>query len=88
MRIIAKIALAATAVLSVGMVGQSATAMTFAAPAAIGVTAGDTTLVQPAAVVCGYYGCRRVWPHRYYDYYTVRHYGWYHGHHHGWYHRW
>ena len=29
----------------------------------------------------------RVWPHRYYNYYSGRHYGWYRGHHYGWYHR-
>ena len=29
----------------------------------------------------------RVWPHRYYNYYSGRHYGWYRGHHYGTYHR-
>ena len=88
MRIITKTALATMAVLSVGVAGKSATAMTFAAPAAIGVGTTDTTFVEKAAVVCGYYGCRHVWPHHYYNYYHARHYGWYHGHHYGWYRHW
>jgi hypothetical protein len=48
MRIIAKIVLAAAAVLSIGMAGKSATAMTIATPAAISVAATDAALVQNA----------------------------------------
>jgi anti-sigma-K factor RskA len=66
MRIKTKIVLAAAAVLSIGMAGKSATAMTVATPAAISVAATDAALVQKAAY-CGHW-------HR------GHHYGWYHHH--------
>ena len=56
MRIITKIALAAAAVLSIGMAGKSATAMTIATPAAISVAATDAALVQNAANRGHHYG--------------------------------
>jgi hypothetical protein len=67
-------ALAAAALLSGGMPGSRAEAMTLAAPSALGVA--DTGLVQKAAVVCGYYGCVRTAP-RYYagGYYGRPYYG-------------
>ncbi len=69
-------ALAAAALLSGGMLGNRAEAMTLAAPSALGVVAADTGLVQEAAIVCGYRGCVRVIP-RYYGprYYGPRYYG-------------
>jgi hypothetical protein len=69
MRIITKIALAAAAVLSIGMAGKSATAMTVAMPAAISVAATDAALVQKAAHRGHHYGWHR-----------GHHYGWYHHH--------
>lgn len=65
--------LVAAALISPAMFGGSARAMTIAAP-----PAAKSGFVQKAAVVCGYYGCRRVWP-RYYNYYgrPYRPYGWY-----------
>jgi len=75
--------LAAAAFFSAGMLSNRAEAITLAAPSALGVAIADTGLVQKAAVVCGYYGCRRVYP-RYYGYgrpygygYYGRPYGWY-----------
>jgi hypothetical protein len=52
-------ALAAT-LLSGGMAGNRADAMTSAAPAALGVAAAAATLVQQATNVCGSNGCVRV----------------------------
>jgi hypothetical protein len=66
-------ALAAAALLSGGMLGSRAEAMTLA-PSALGVA--DAGLVVKAAVVCGYYGCVRTAP-RYYagGYYGRPYYG-------------
>jgi hypothetical protein len=61
-------ALAAAALLSGGVLGNRAEAMTLAAPSALGVAVADTGLVQKAALVCGYRGCVRVWPRRLYAY--------------------
>ena len=69
MRIITKIVLAAAAVLSIGMAGKSATALTVATPAAISVAATDAALVQNAANRGHHYGWHR-----------GHHYGWYHHH--------
>jgi hypothetical protein len=62
---------AAAALLSGGMLGNRAQAMTLAPPSALGVAVADTGLVQKAAVVCGYRGCVRVLPR----YYGGRYYG-------------
>jgi len=67
-------ALTAAALLSGGMLADRAEAMTLAAPSALGVA--DSSLVQKAAVVCGYYGCVRTAP-RYYGAYYGRPYGYY-----------
>ena len=64
MRIITKITLAAAAVLSIGMAGKSATAMTVATPAAISVAATDAALVQKA----GYRGHHYGWYHHHHGY--------------------
>ena len=58
-------AAAIAAVLSIGAAAKPAAAMP-ATPTQLGLatsadTATDSGLVQKAAVVCGYYGCRRVW---------------------------
>jgi len=66
-------ALMALGVLSGGLVAEKSQAMPIASPSAVGVPAG-TDLKQNAAVVCGYYGCVRVW-RPYYGYY--RPYGYY-----------
>jgi hypothetical protein len=66
-------ALAAAALLSGGMLGSRAEAMTLAAPSALGVA--DTGLVVKAAVVCGYYGCVRTAPRYYGGYYGRPYYG-------------
>ncbi len=82
-------AFAAAALLSGPMLASPAGAITVAAPSAIGVAAAGTGLVQKTAVVCGYRGCVRVYPHRYYNYYGYGYYGrpyWY-GRPYGW-HRW
>ena len=55
MRIITKIVLAAAAVLSIGMAGKSATAMTVATPAAIS-AATDAALLRHAAHQGHHYG--------------------------------
>ena len=60
-------AFAAAAFPSGAMLGNRAEAMTLAAPSALGVAAADRSHVEKAAIVCGYYGCVRVWP-RYYGY--------------------
>jgi hypothetical protein len=55
-------AAAVAAVLSIGATANKAAAMPTAAPAQLGLaTSEDAGLVQKAAIVCGYYGCRRVW---------------------------
>jgi len=58
---------AAAALLSGGMLGNRADAMALAAPAALGVA--NTSLLQEAAVACGYYGCVRTAPRYYGAYY-------------------
>jgi hypothetical protein len=57
------------AVLSVGIAGKSATAMTVATPETISVATADTTLVHYNR---GHH----------YGWYRGHHYGWYHHHHH------
>jgi hypothetical protein len=69
MRITTNIALAALAVLSVELAGNSATAMTVATPEAISIAATDTTLVHYN------HGHHYGWHHGH-------HYGWYHHHNH------
>ena len=54
-------AAAVAALLSIGATANKAAAMPLQ-PTPLGLaTAADTSLVQKAAIVCGYYGCRRVW---------------------------
>ena len=83
MRIITKIVLAAAAVLSIGMAGKSATAVTVATPAAINGAATDADLVQKAAYRGHHYGWHRG---HHYGWHRGHHYGWHRGHHYGWYH--
>ncbi|MGN6749532.1 MAG: hypothetical protein ACTHJS_13150 [Xanthobacteraceae bacterium] len=64
-----KTVLAATALaamLSLGASADRAVAMTGATPSELGLATGDSGVVQEAALVCGRWGCRRVWrgPHR------------------------
>lgn len=59
-------AAAIAAVLSIGAVANPAAAMPATTPSQLGLatsaeTATGSSLVQKAAIVCGYYGCRRVW---------------------------
>jgi len=75
-------AAAVAAVLSIGASANKAAAMSTATPTQLGLaTSSDTSLVQKAAIVCGYYGCRRVWwgggpywGHPYWGWH--RHWGW------------
>jgi hypothetical protein len=58
-------AAAVAAVLSIGATANEAAAMPTAAPTQLGLatsadTAANSGLVQKTAIVCGYYGCRRV----------------------------
>jgi len=53
-------AAAAAALLTVASPVQKAAAMPLAAP--VQLDQAGAGLVRKAAVVCGYYGCRRVWP--------------------------
>ena len=80
-------AVAVAAVLSIGATANEAAAMPTAAPTQLGLaTSADTAvnsgLVQKAAIVCGDYGCRRVWwggpywGHPYLGWH--RHWGWRH----------
>jgi hypothetical protein len=62
---------AAVAILATGSLANRADAMTLPAPSALGAATSDANLLQEAALVCGYYGCVRVYPRRYYRY---RHY--------------
>ncbi|HUC52090.1 MAG TPA: hypothetical protein VMA30_22095 [Xanthobacteraceae bacterium] len=76
-----KTMLAVAAVLSIGAVTNEAAAMPAAMPAIsatqLGLaTSADANLVQKAAVVCGYYGCRRVWWNG--PYWRPHHWGWQH----------
>ncbi|HSZ66162.1 MAG TPA: hypothetical protein VK825_08150 [Xanthobacteraceae bacterium] len=79
-------AAAVAAVLSIGATANEAAAMPTTAPTQLGLAtsadtaAADSGLVQKAAIVCGYYGCRRVWwggpywGHPYWGWH--RHWGW------------
>jgi hypothetical protein len=65
-------AAAAAALFAIAGPAQRAEAMPIAAPAQL--EQGNAGLVQKAAIVCGYYGCRRVWggyygPRPYWGYY-------------------
>jgi hypothetical protein len=75
-------AAAVAAVLSIGATANQAAAMPLTAPTELGLatpadTAANSGLVQKAAVVCGYYGCRHVWGGPYWGW---RHpyWGWHH----------
>jgi hypothetical protein len=71
------------AVLSIGATANKAAAMPTAVPTQLGLaTSADANLVQKAATVCGYYGCRRVWWGG--PYWVHPYWGW---HRHYW-HRW
>jgi len=54
-------AAALTAALSLGASADRAAAMTGATPTELGLAAADGGVVQKAALVCGRWGCRRVW---------------------------
>ena len=54
-------AAAVAAVLSIGAPVNKAAAMAAAAPTQLGLASADASLVQRTAIVCGYWGCRRVW---------------------------
>jgi hypothetical protein len=74
-------AAAVAAVLSIGTAADKAAAMPITMPATsatqLGLaTSADTGLVQKAAVVCGYYGCRRVWWGG--PYWHPHYWGWHH----------
>ena len=76
-------AAAVAAVLSIGATANKTAAMPTAAPTQLGrATSADANLVQKAAIVCGYYGCRRVWWGG--PYWVHPYWGW---HRHYW-HRW
>lgn len=60
-------AAALAAVLSLGASANPAAAMTGATPTELGLATADSGVVQKAALVCGRWGCRRVWH---------RHWGW------------
>lgn len=87
-------AAAVAAVIAIGARSEKAAAMSAATPTELGHSSADAGLVQKAAIVCGYWGCRRVWPgywgpRPYWGYYHP-YYGPYWGWHHpywGW-HRW
>jgi hypothetical protein len=50
-------AFAAATILSVGMLGTPANAMTLAPASALGAARADTALVHQATVICGNNGC-------------------------------
>jgi hypothetical protein len=54
-------AAALAAVLSFGASADRAAAMTGATPTELGLATADGGVVQKAALVCGRWGCRRVW---------------------------
>lgn len=54
-------AAAVAALLSIGAPVNEAAAMSAAAPTQLGLPSADGSLVQRTAIVCGYWGCRRVW---------------------------
>jgi len=60
MRKIILTALAAAAILSGGMLGNRAQAMTLATPSVLGVATADAALVRQAKAVCGSNGCVQV----------------------------
>jgi hypothetical protein len=81
-------AAAVAAFLSIGATAKEAAAMPVTAPTELGLatpadTAANSGLIQKAAVVCGYYGCRRVWGG---PYWRPHYWGW-HRRYWGW-HRW
>jgi|GEM_PF-830498 hypothetical protein len=88
-------AAAVAALLSIGASADGAAAMTTATPTQLGVATANDGLVQKAAIVCGYWGCRHVWwgPPRYYGYYGPGpywgwHRPWWGWHRHWWWHHW
>jgi hypothetical protein len=54
-------AAALAAVLSLGASADRAAAMTGATPTELGLATADSGTAQKAALVCGRWGCRRVW---------------------------
>ena len=54
-------AAALATVLSLGAFANPAAAMTGATPTELGLATADSGVVQKAALVCGRWGCRRVW---------------------------
>ncbi|HEX3506237.1 MAG TPA: hypothetical protein VHU22_22875 [Xanthobacteraceae bacterium] len=83
-------AAAVAALLSIGATANKAAAMPTTAPTQLGLAASaDTHLVQKAALVCGYYGCRRVWGGPYWGrpYWAHPNWGW-HRHYWGWHRGW
>jgi hypothetical protein len=54
-------AAALAAVLSLGASADRAVAMTGATPTELGLATADSGALQKAALVCGRWGCRRVW---------------------------
>jgi hypothetical protein len=73
-------AAAVAAVLSIGATANQAAAMPLVAPTELGLTtppdtATNSGLVQKAALVCGYYGCRHVWGG---PYWCPHYWGWHH----------
>jgi hypothetical protein len=81
-------AAAVAALLSIGATANQAAAMPTTAPTQLGLaTSADTNLVQKTAVVCGYYGCRRVWGGPYWRPYWHPYWGW-HRHYWGWHRAW
>lgn len=59
---------AAVAILSTGSLANRAEAMTLPMPSALAAAATEGLQIDQVAVVCGYYGCVRVYPRRYYRY--------------------
>ena len=81
MRQVMLAAAVAGAVFALASPAQRAEAMPMAAPAQFGQAAAPA--IEKAAIVCGYYGCRRVWPRYYYGprpywrgYYRRPYWGW------------
>jgi hypothetical protein len=54
-------AVATVAVLLLSASADRAAAMTGATPTQLGLATADNSLVQKAALVCGRWGCRRIW---------------------------
>jgi hypothetical protein len=56
------VAAAAIAIgLSIGVPARNAAAMPVATPGQLGLAGAAANKVEKTAIVCGYYGCRRVW---------------------------